>query len=192
MSALVAASSLLPGAAAHATSPATTPSPEPRRHLEVTVGAVGHVLALFPSVTPPRLALDVALHYRLEVGSRPDLLELAAGMRLAPAGDSALPLEGYGRVLLVAPLGAWRPAIGPELGVSGLTRLMRPPYADDLHDQREAGLGPFYLAISAAPLRFQHGRFTLSAAEFQVGTGLFQPGGALRLQVGLLYLGGTL
>ncbi len=189
--ALVAASALLPWAAAHASGP--HPAPESgHRRTEVTVGVVGHVLTRFPSVTPPQLVLDVALHHRLEVGGRPDLLLLGAGVRVAPGGDNALPLEGYGRVLLVAPLGAWRPAIGPELGVSGLTRLMRPPYADDLHDQREERLSPFYVALSAAPLRFQRGRFTLSAAEFQVGTALLQPGGTLRLQLGLLHLGGTL
>jgi hypothetical protein len=158
----------------------------------VTLGAVGHVLTRFPSATSPRLALDVALHYRLDVGERPDLVQLSAGVRVAPGGDAALPLEGYGRVQLVAPLGAWRPALGPELGVSGFTHLMRPPYADDLHDQREGRLSPFYVALSLAPLRFQRGRFTLSAAELQVGTGLLQPGGALRLQLGLLHLGGTL
>ncbi len=190
--ALVAASALLPWAA-HATAPRTASSADPGPHRTgVTLGAVGHVLARFPSITSPQLALDVALHHRLDVGPRPELLELSAGVRIAPAGDAALPLEVYGRVLLVAPLGAWRPALGPELGVSGLTHLMRPPYPDDLHDWREEHLSPFYVAMSAAPLRFQAGRFTVSAAELQVGTALLQPGGSLRLQLGLLHLGGTL
>jgi hypothetical protein len=191
--ALVAASALLPWAAAHAMSPGTVFPLEPGHHrTEMSVGAVGHVLSRFPSATTPRLALDIALHRMMDVGAHPDVVRLTAGVRFSPGGDAHLPLEGYSRVQLVAPLGAWRPALGPELGISGFTRLMRPPYADDLFDDREKRLSPFYVAVSAAPLRFQSGRFTLSAAEFQVGTSLLQPGGALRLQLGLLHLGGTL
>ncbi|HZH15331.1 MAG TPA: hypothetical protein VE057_13350, partial [Archangium sp.] len=60
---------------------------------------------------------------------------------------------------------------------------------DDLSRQQAAQLGPAYVAVHAAPLRFAFRRFTVSALELQWGTTLNRPGSTLRLQFGLVHLG---
>jgi hypothetical protein len=140
------------------------------------------------NVTTPRLGLDAA--YAYELGD----WRLGGGLRWAPSGRGNLPVEVYARALLTTQLGRWRPAVGPELGVSGLPIILPPEggFPDDLMRRQASQLGPVYVAVHAAPLRFDFRPFTVSALELQWGTTLNQPGATLRLQFGLVHLGVTL
>ncbi len=168
---------LLPGAAVASTQ-------------EVSLGTTAVLLTNGGSynVTAPRLALEAA--WSREAGS----WRLGAGVRWAPAGRGAFPVELYARALLSTHLGSWRPAVGPELGLSGLPVILPPAggFPEDLSERQSAQLGSAYVALHAVPLRFAFGRFTASALELQWGTSLNRPGSTLRLQLGLLHLGMTL
>ncbi|OJH37423.1 hypothetical protein [Cystobacter ferrugineus] len=137
------------------------------------------------NVTSPRLGLEAAYTYGR------DAWRLGGGVRWAPGGGGSLPAEVYARVLLTAPSGTWRPAVGPEVGLSGLPIIIAPRggLPDDLAQAQAHKLAPFYVAVHAQPLRFVFRSFTVSALELQWGTPINQPGAALRLQLGLLHLG---
>jgi len=157
---------------------------------EVSLGSTALVLTNGGAynVTAPRVALEAA--WSLEAGA----WRVGAGVRWAPAGQGSFPLELYARGLLSTRVGRWQPAVGPELGLSGLP-VIRPPrggFPEDLPERQAAQLGPAYVALHAVPLRFAFGRFTASALELQWGTSLNRPGSTLRLQLGLLHLGMTL
>jgi hypothetical protein len=134
---------------------------------------------------PYRPGLEAA--YAYETGS----WRLGGGMRFN-FGEGNPPLEVYARAQLTANMGVWRPAVGPELGLSWL-RVVGPAntgFPPDYPDTRTALFGPAYVAIHAAPLRFAFGRFTASALELHWGTLLTpRPGSLLRLQLGLLQVG---
>lgn len=138
--------------------------------------------------TTPRLGLEAA--YAHELGA----WRLGGGVRWLPAGRGRVPLEVYARALLSPGQGTWRPAVGPELGLSGVPIILAPPggLPDDLFRAQGAKLGPAYVALHAAPLRFVFPRFSVSALELQWGTTLDQPGSTLRLQLGLVHLGVSL
>jgi hypothetical protein len=144
--------------------------------------ASGLALAL-----PSRPGLEAA--YAYETGS----WRLGGGVRwnFSALGGNP-PLEVYARGQLVADMGVWRPAVGPELGLSGLRIVSAPAtgFPTDYPDVRANRIGPAYVAIHAAPLRFAFGRFTASALELHWGTFLKpRPGSLLRLQLGLLQVG---
>ncbi|WP_257450112.1 hypothetical protein [Archangium lipolyticum] len=163
---------------------------------ELTVGATSFLSLASLSSTATRLTLDVAWHHTLGLGERPEGVRLTAGVRASTPGSAELPLEGYGRVELVARVGSWVPALGPEVGVSGFTHLDRysesPVYPRGVLGVVQEHQGYVYAGLALAPLRFQLGRFTVSAAELQAATPLKDVGSAVRLQFGLLHLGGTL
>ncbi|WP_257461861.1 hypothetical protein [Archangium lipolyticum] len=171
------AAALLPGAAAAA------------GH-EVSLGSTAVILSNGGTynVRSPRFGFEAA--YSKELGS----WRLGGGVRWFPAGLGSVPAEVFARVLLGPRLGTWRPAVGPELGLSGLPVMVTPRngYADDLTRHQSGQIGPAYVALHAAPLRFVFQRFTASALELQWGTPLSQPGSTLRLQLGLVHLGMTL
>ncbi|MFY0562495.1 hypothetical protein ACN28E_01525 [Archangium lansingense] len=173
---LLLAAALLPGAAAAG------------HDVSLGVTAVTLTNGGVYNVTAPRLGLEAAYSY--ELGS----WRLGGGLRWAPSGRGNLPVEVYARALLSTKLGRWQPAVGPELGVSGLPVIISPVggFPDDLSRQQAMQLGPAYVAVHAAPLRFAFQRFTVSALEVQWGTALNQPGSTLRLQFGLVHLGVTL
>lgn len=135
--------------------------------------------------TSPRFGLEAAYTHGFESW------RLGGGVRWFPVGQGSLPLEVYARVLLSPLHGVWRPAVGPELGLSGLPIVIAPAggYPVDLSNLQGGKLGPLYLAVHAEPLRFVFHSFSVSALELQWGTPLNQPGAALRLQVGLVQLG---
>jgi hypothetical protein len=157
---------------------------------DVSLGATAVILTNggIYNVTSPRLGLEAA--YSNELGS----WRLGGGIRWAPAGQGSLPVEVFARALLSPSLGTWRPSVGPELGLSGLPVVINPRggLPDDLSRRHAEKLGPAYVALHAAPLRFVFQRFTASALELQWGTSLNQPGSTLRLQLGLVHLGMTL
>jgi hypothetical protein len=154
---------------------------------EVALGTTAVVLTNGGSynITAPRLGLDVRYAYALGSWS------LGGGVRWAPRGQGALPLELYARALLSPARGVWRPAVGPELGVSGLPIILPPTggFPGDLPDLQASKLSPVYLAVHAQPLRFVFHSWSVSALELQWGTPINQPGSALRLQLGLVHLG---
>jgi hypothetical protein len=154
---------------------------------EVSLGATAVTLTNGGSynITAPRVGLEAG--WSREAGS----WRVGAGVRWAPAGRGSLPLELYARALLSTRLGPWQPAVGPELGLSGLPVILPPAggFPTDLSERQSARLGPAYVALHAVPLRFAFGRFTASTLELQWGTSLNRPGSTLRLQLGLLHLG---
>ncbi|QRK09170.1 hypothetical protein JQX13_03145 [Archangium violaceum] len=188
---VLAATLMLVGGGARAETSGPT---SPARH-EVSVGATSFLTLASLGSTETQLTLDVAWHYTLGMGARPRSVRLTAGVRVGPPGSAELPLEGYGRVELVARVGPWVPAMGPEVGVSGFTHLSRysesPAYPRGVRGVVQERLGLTYAGLALAPLRFQLGRFTVSAAELQAATPLEDFGSAVRVQLGLLHLGGT-
>jgi hypothetical protein len=168
---------LLPGAAVASTQ-------------EVSLGTTAVVLTNGGSYNFPAPRLSLEATWSREAGS----WRLGAGVRWAPAGRGSFPVELYARALLSTRLGPWRPAVGPELGLSGLPVIRLPTNGlpGDLPERQAAQLGPAYVALHAVPLRFAFGRFTASTLELQWGTSLNRPGSTLRLQLGLLHLGMTL
>ncbi|QRN98127.1 hypothetical protein JRI60_03365 [Archangium violaceum] len=182
---------------AHAAPPAppVKPPPTPPRH-ELTVGVTSLQYLASQGSSATHHTADIAYHRKLRLGQLPEAVRLGIGVRVGVPDSVTLPLEAYGRVQLVAKVGPWSPALGPEVGVSGFTRLRRsiesPSYPRGLSGALQDRMGPFYAGITLAPLRFVLGPLTLSAAELQTATPLKDPGSALRLQVGLLYLGGVL
>lgn len=119
-------------------------------------------------------------------------LLLGAGLRAGPpTNDTPVPIEGFIQAQLTARLGPWEPAVGPEIGFSGLARLAQNTFLPlgALYRQSSAFLGPGYLAFTAAPLRFAIGMFRVSAAELFLGTGAFPFGTAVRVQVNALKVG---
>jgi hypothetical protein len=157
---------------------------------EVSLGSTTLVVnngGVFNPVAP-RWGLEAA--YAHEVGH----WRLGGGARWAFTRDTALPLELYARALLAPRLGLWTPTVGPELGFSGLPIVLPPRggFPEEHPEIEAARLGPLYVAVHAAPLRFSFHSFTVSALELQWGTTLNAPGAMVRLQLGLARLGVTL
>ncbi|OJH40627.1 hypothetical protein [Cystobacter ferrugineus] len=174
---------------------AATSGPASSARHEVSIGATSFLTLASLSSTKTHHTLDVAWHYTLSMGERPESVRLTAGVRVGPPGSAELPLEGYGRVALVARQGPWVPAMGPEIGVGGFTHLSRysesPVYPRGTLGVVQERQGHVYAGLALAPLRFQLGRFTVSAAELQAATPLKDFGSAVRVQLGILHLGGT-
>ncbi len=138
---------------------------------------------------PSRPGIEVAYAYDF------DAWRLGGGVRWSPTERGDPPLEAYARAQLSANLGVWRPAVGPEVGLSGLAVVTPARYGlpRDYPDSRAELFGPAYVAIHAAPLRFAFRRVTVSALEVHWGTDLLpRPGSILRIQLGLARLGVTL
>ncbi|HEY8207240.1 MAG TPA: hypothetical protein VIG99_07155 [Myxococcaceae bacterium] len=156
---------------------------EPPAHgVSLGIGTVSYV-SIF-SGSPWRPGLDLA--YERDLSPR---WLLRAGLRAAlPSQRTPVPGELYAQLQLRAVLGVWEPAIGPELGVSGLTDLGALPDSlpPELNDLEQLRVSPLYVAIAAAPLRFRLGRFTLSALELHWGTTLVPPGAAVRFHLGFI------
>ena len=123
-------------------------------------------------------------------------LQYGGGLRTGwPMAWAHVPLELFVRAQFSARLGPWEPAAGPELGVSGFNSL-NPSESTwpqgEVRRLEDSRFGPAYLAFGASPLRFRVGRFGLSALQVRVGTPLPRPGSTLRVQLGLLSVGGWL
>ncbi|HEX8441991.1 hypothetical protein [Archangium sp.] len=135
---------------------------------------------------PSRPGLEAAYAYEF------DAWRLGGGVRWSPTERGNPPLEVYARAQLTANLGVWRPAVGPEFGLSGLSVVAPARYGmpGDYAASRAEKFGPAYVAIHAAPLRFAFRRVTVSALEVHWGTELLpRPGSMLRIQLGLARLG---
>ncbi len=147
--------------------------------------------AVFRATADPLVA---ELSYGYVPSGRWAPLELGGGLRLTRARPGVrVPGEVFVRARLEARFGtfAWRPAAGPEVGLSGL--LVPGPRTDafpeDLDQVEARRLSPLYLSVDLAPLRFFFRGFTLSAMELSLGAPLFPSGTALRTELGLVSLG---
>jgi hypothetical protein len=125
-------------------------------------------------------------------------LQFGGGLRTGwpwmPSPLSQVPLEGFLRVQLGTKLGIWRPTAGIELGLSGFNdRVYTPLFPDNRQEGFEdARIGPAYGSFTASPVRLQLGRFQVSTLQLNLGTSLHALGTSVRIQLGLLSLGGSL
>ena len=165
-----AASTAATAAEPNRTSPATSPDAElrggeldhavvrPEHRFTLGVAQIGYS-SFFRSASDPWVG-EASWGWLV----RPDVLsaEVGGGLRFTARREGVdVPLEAFVRARFEAELfGYWRPAAGPELGVSGLARFS--PRADllpsDLDVQEARRLSPFYAGIDVAPLRFRFGR----------------------------------
>jgi hypothetical protein len=155
---------------------------------QVAVGAATLTTSDFLRPHTGRTAVGLTYGYRTERWL------LGGGVRFAfPRDTAVLPWELHARALLVARMGVWAPALGPELGLTGLAVLSSTTWAkglpDDFARQQARLLGPVYFSIHSAPLRFEFSRFTVSAFELQVGANLPPLGATLRLQLDYINVG---
>lgn len=157
--------------------------------LSLGVGSLSYSSFRRPSAS--YTLLEATYHRRVGSEAPWRSVRIGGGLRTGqPAAESHLPLEGFIQVQLVARLGFWEAAVGPELGLSGFAKLIAIPLpADELFAMEDSRLGPLYAAFGAAPLRFRFGWLSLSALELHVGTALSSPGTAIRVQLGLLRVG---
>lgn len=159
----------------------------------VSLGVTQLSYTSFFRATPAQYALELVAGWSPEW--RGLSLELGGGLRAATAREGvSIPLEGFARARFVGRFGIWHPAAGPELGLSGFARLAPRSDAlpDDLDALEAARLSPWYFGFSAAPLRFEWKRITVSALEVGLATTLGPPGAAFRLQLGLVNVGYSL
>jgi hypothetical protein len=129
--------------------------------------------------------------YGVEAAVRSNItgpVDWQAGLRLGL--NPALP-EVFGRILAFQEVGAWRPEIGLELGLSSRA------YFDDgamlLQETREAmqtDINGFYMAIHTAPVAFEiREKWKLSVLEIDFGTHFTNLGRTLRAQVTVISIG---
>ena len=161
---------------------------------QLAAGAVA--FTYWPAVGTAPTYFGGEVSYHLAIGPREGAkpFRIGGGVRTA-APVPTVPLEGYLHAQLQGHFGAWRPAAGPEVGVSGFARphLVTTGRPDGgIGTRREDSLGLGYLAFAASPLRFELGRWTLVALEGHIGASFPPLGGAVRAQLGLVQIGFTL
>lgn len=167
-------------------------SAEPAVH-EFTAGASTFSYTSFFRYSNQITALDVG-YYRHLGGTEGlwRLVRVGGGLRVGtPSELVKVPVEAYLRAQLTTRIGVWEGAAGPEVGLSGFPHLIQRTLLPmpEFKEKEDARLGPVYLGIGVAPLRFHLGRFTLSALEFQLSTTALPIGVAVRTQLGLLDVG---
>jgi hypothetical protein len=157
---------------------------------DVSAGAVAFWYVRAFAATPIHLGGELAYHLAVGPRDRPPPFRVGGGLRTAAPAPS-VPVEGYLHVQVQGKFGVWRPASGPEVGVSGFTQPTPSTRAPDdgIGSQAVDQVGPAYVAFTASPLRFAIGRWTLSAIDVHLGTTFPPFGGAARFQVGLVQLG---
>lgn len=162
---------------------------------EVSVGVLSVTHMSFFRMSPSRLGLGVAYRHPLGPGGGMSPWFIQAGLRAAlPDAWTPLPLELFVRPQLRAALGCWEPAVGLEVGVSGLTDLgdRGGVLPMDFYDLEQRRVSPFYLAFTAAPLRLRLGAFRVSALELLLGTTVSPLGAVGRFQLEFLNVGVSL
>lgn len=154
-------------------------------HALLVGGFTGTTVASFSS-SPGVTGVHLAWLYR--TGS----FVSGVGVRFSPPSTvNPIPLEGYSRNGLTMSVGPWAPLLAFELGVSGLSGLARPlaRRPQDFNRAENRLTGVFYVAMHTEALRFQHKRFTFSAAGVDIGTSLTAAGTVLRLNLELVSVG---
>lgn len=150
--------------------------------LALTAG-VSELLVLGPVSSALTTSLDVTAR-----GALYRALGWSGGARL---GLGPVSPEAFGRLSLRPRLGAWTPAVGLELGLSGRAR---DDHGDallsELRAQSRAGLVPLYLALHASPLCFHvRERFVIGALDLQLGSYVAPFGRFVRVQLGIVSAG---
>ncbi|MFY0565969.1 hypothetical protein ACN28E_19280 [Archangium lansingense] len=172
---------------------ATTAEAAPRHEVSAGLSTMFQMGTFRPS--PNFMLVEVAgLRTVAEEGPL-SALQFGGGLRVGwPSAQQQLPLEGFLRVQLGAKLGFWQPAGGLELGLTGFNQRLYTPVLPDnqLEPLEDETLGPAYGSFTMSPARFQVGRFQLSALQLHLGTGLKTPGSSVRVQLGLVSIGGWL
>lgn len=143
----------------------------------------GPLLYLSPGL--PFSAGGASLYYRgrARVG-----VTLSGGARFLHVDRIAggFAFEGFVGVQLAPHVGPWRPLAGIELGGTTLVSeslRTEPDYTPEEYTPRLHPLGPVYVGLVAAPLRFAVGHFLFQVGGLQIATHLPQLGSALRLQI---------
>jgi hypothetical protein len=159
---------------------------------DVSIGANTFTYASFIRIPRPFLTLDLAYEQQAGETGPWRWVRVGGGLRASlPTPYVTAPVEGFIEARLTGKLGIWEPAVGPELGLSGFAHL--PPNfvlpATELLAREDARLGPLYVALTAAPLRFRFGNFRVSALELRIGVTGPPFGPVTRLDVGLFHLG---
>lgn len=174
--------------------PALAESPARRSPVqELSVGATSLSYASFYSLSPTTIAAEVSYNRALGTEGLLSRVLVGGGLRGSlPSKMMSMPLEVYLQARLTARLGIWEGAVGPEVGVSGMA-VLYPLVGDNDGGQREDELvGPVYVGLGAAPLRFHLGRVLLSALEFNFSASAPDTGSASGVRVTLLRVGVTL
>lgn len=172
---------------------ASTAEATPRHEVSAGLSTMNQMGTFRPS---PNFMLVEVVGLRTAAEEGPlSALQFGGGLRVGwPSAPQQIPLEAFLRVQLGAKLGFWRPAGGLELGLTGFNQRLYTPLLPDnrLEGLEDATLGPTYGSFIMSPARFQVGRFQLSALQLHLGTGLKAPGSSVRVQLGLVSLGGWL
>jgi hypothetical protein len=138
------------------------------------------------------MALEAAYHWRAASEGPWSSLRFGGGLRTGmPASATHFPMEGFLQVQLSARIGLWEAVVGPEIGLSGFSKLSAQATmpTEELRALEDERLGPVYVAFGMAPVRLHFGRVVVSALELQLGTNATSFGSAIRTQLGLLRLG---
>jgi hypothetical protein len=170
---------------------AEEPTRAPAQELSVGMTTLSYVS--FYSLSPTTFTAEVAYQRALGAEGFLSRVLVGGGVRGSlPSRLTSLPLEVYVQARLTARLGIWEGAVGPEVGVSGMATLY-PLLADNDGGVKEDELvGPVYVGIGAAPLRFHLGRVLLSALEFNFSASAPNVGSASGVRVTLLRVGVSL
>lgn len=174
-----------------------TPAQDRRNELSIGVASLGYS-GFFRASSG---ILTGTLVYHRALGPEAETpLRVGGGVRFgqapqSPTGAVRFPLEFFVTAQLQARLQlgpvSWEPAVGPELGLSGLADLGwgRAALPEDLYILEQERAGPFYLGFTAEVLRFRWSWLTVSAAGFTLATGLSPPGATIRTELSYLRVG---
>ena len=156
-----------------------------QRKLEISSGFSG---MLYQSVYSfqESIALETALR-----GQAIGLWDWQVGARLG--FKPTLP-EGFVRLLAVPEIGAWRPSVGIELGLTNRSHfdegetLLRETRKAMEHD-----ISHIYIAGHSTPVSFLlWNRWRISVMELNIGTHVGDTGRTMRVQIGILSVGRTI
>jgi hypothetical protein len=170
-----------------------------------TGAASGQALLARPSVRPSlSLGISALLLQSYQFNRVSTSFDATVERAVAPAWawaiggrlglSPALP-EGFIRLQATPALGRWMGVAGIEVGVTSRRRYDVPSggVAEGLRQQAEDEISPFYLGFHTAALRFAFWeRWRLSLLELQIGSHFGRIGEHVRVQLGLLSLGGVL
>jgi|SRR6218665_162535 len=171
---------------------ATTAQAQPARLHELSLGATSFSFISYLRSSAGFSAVEAAYHRRVSSEGPWRALRLGGGLRTGiPASATHIPMEGFLQIQLSARIGPWEAVVGPELGLSGFSKLETQTLVpmQQLKDLEDERFGPVYVAFAAAPVRLHFGRVVVSALELNLGTNASSFGSAVRAQLGLLRLG---
>lgn len=159
---------------------------------ELSLGVSTFAFASFFRGVGPFTGIEATYHRPVASEGFWRAVRLGGGLRTGFPNEAAFfPLEAFVQAQLTASLGPWEAAVGPELGVGGYARLVRPLalVGERLISEEDARVGPAFAGFALAPLRFRLSRVTLSALEIHVASTAPPFGTTVRLQLSFLQVG---